>query len=395
MQAARGVRRIWPHRSINLDSPDEQWLCPTALFDGESVLQDMAILMRNGKVADVQEFANIPVNAQTATVDGLVTPGFIDLQVNGGGGVLLNTTPAADGMIAIAAAHRRFGTVGILPTVITDSPDVLVKVAKAALDAKGCRGILGLHIEGPHIAFARRGTHCGDFVRPMDETTIATVRKLTQAGVVVMITLAPEATTTAQISELAALGAVVSLGHSDATAEQTRTALTAGASGFTHLFNAMSPMLGRAPGVTGAAINSDSYVGIICDGIHVDDEMIKLAIRARPKNDTMFLVSDAMPTVGGPDHFSLYGQEIQLFEGRLVNSKGALSGAHVTMAQSVARLVNTLGIDVGIALRMAITIPARVIGRHDLSQIIGRDAADLLILDAKFTLLGTCADLWQ
>ena len=152
---------------------------------------------------------------------------------------------------------------------------------------------------------------------------------------------------------------------------------------------------GPKPRGCGAAINSSAYAGIICDGIHVADEMVGLAIRARPVADRMFLVSDAMPTVGGSDHFDLYGQQIRLVDGRLLNAEGSLAGAHVTMAQSVARLVTVLGVNLTVALRMAVTVPARVIGRPDLAQIIGRDAADLLLLDASLGVVATCADLGQ
>jgi N-acetylglucosamine-6-phosphate deacetylase len=371
----------------------DYWLCPDLLFDSMALLRGMAVGFAGHQATDVRAVSDIPQGLPCYAVQGLVTPGFLDLQVNGGGNVLLNTTPTAGGMVAIAAAHRRFGTVGILPTVITDRAEVLARAAEAAQAAKGSAGILGLHIEGPHIAAVRRGTHAEDLVRPMDEATIAIVRGLRQAGITVMITLAPEAVTLAQIAELAATGAVVSLGHTDATAAETRAAIGAGAKCFTHLFNAMSPMLSRSPGVVGAAINSDAYAGIICDGIHVADEMVGLAIRARQLADTMFLVSDAMPTVGGADHFDLYGQVVRLVDGRLLNAEGSLAGAHVTMAESVARLVNVVGVEAASALRMAVTVPARVIGRPDLAQIAGRDAADLLVLDAGLAVVGTCASL--
>ena len=371
------------------------WLCPNAVFDGQMLVQGMAVGFVDGRAVEVRPAADLPALARTEKVQGIITPGFIDLQVNGGGDILLNTTPTAAGMAAIAAAHRRFGTVGILPTVITDAPPVLAAVAEAALVAKGGIGILGLHIEGPHIAAARRGTHAENLVRPLDNATLAIVRRLRAADIAVMITVAPEAATAAQIAELAAMDAVVSLGHSDATADETRTALAAGVSCFTHLFNAMSPMLNRSPGVVGAAINSSAYAGIICDGIHVADEMVGLAIRARPVADRMFLVSDAMPTVGGSDEFDLYGQKIRLVDGRLLNAEGSLAGAHVTMAQSVARLVQVCGVGLATALRMAVTVPATVIGRPDLAQIAGRDAADLLVLDARLGVAGTCADLGQ
>jgi len=207
----------------------------------------------------------------------------------------------------------------------------------------------------------------------------------------VMITLAPEAVQPGQIAELVGTGAIVSLGHTDSDAAGIRRALAEGANCFTHLYNAMSPMLNRAAGTTGAAINSTAWCGIICDGIHVADEMVALAIRARPVADRMFLVSDAMPTVGGSDSFLLYGQTIRLRNGQLVNEEGSLAGAHVTMADSVQRLVTVLGIDLQTALRMAISTPARVMG-HDLSGIFaGGPAADLLTLSADLTMTGTLA----
>jgi N-acetylglucosamine-6-phosphate deacetylase len=372
-----------------------QWLCPDTVFDGGRLVHGLALGVLGGRIAEVRAVADVPAGAAQRSIKGLITPGFLDLQVNGGGDVLLNTTPTAAGMARIAATHRRFGTVGIFPTVITDAPAVLAAVAEAALEAKGESGILGLHIEGPHIAVARRGTHAENLVRPLDEATIAIVRRLRDAGIVVMITLAPEAATHRQIAVLAEMGAIVSLGHTGATADEARAALGAGAKCFTHLFNAMSPMLSRAPGVVGAAINSSAYAGFICDGIHVADEMVGLAIRARPMADRMFLVSDAMPTVGGSDRFDLYGQEIRLVDGRLLNLEGSLAGAHVTIAQSVARLVNVVGIDLASALRMAVTVPAQLIGRPDLARIVGRDVADLLVLDAGLAVVGRCSDSGQ
>jgi N-acetylglucosamine-6-phosphate deacetylase len=364
-----------------------QWLCPTRLFDGATVQTGLALGLADGTVAKVCPVAELPPGT-ALPVNGLVTPGFLDLQVNGGGGVLLNQTPTPAGIAAIAAAHRRFGTVGIMPTVITDAPDVLASAVAAALAAKDMPGVLGLHIEGPHISVPRRGTHAERFVRPMDATTIGHVEKLRTAGVAVLITLAPEAATTAQIAALAATGAVVSLGHSDATAKVTRVALAAGATCFTHLFNAMSPMLNREPGVVGAAINSGAYAGIICDGIHVADEMVGLAIRARPQADRMFLVSDAMPTVGGPDRFTLYGREVHLEDGQLVNDEGSLAGAHITMAQSLARLVNTVGVDLTTALRMAVTVPSRIVAKPGMAGLHGRSISDLMILDETLRLAG-------
>ncbi len=369
------------------------WLCPDALFDGASLRPGLALGLCEGRITSLTMQKELPASAPRLKIRGTITPGYLDLQVNGGGDVFLNTSPTPDGMAAIAAAHRRFGTVGIMPTLITDAPEVLDRAADAALAARDLPGILGLHIEGPHISLPRRGTHAARFIRPLDDRTIGVVRRLRAVGIPVMITLAPEAVAPGQIAALAATGAVVSLGHSDTTAAATHAALAEGATCFTHLFNAMSPMLNRAPGMTGACINSSAWAGIICDGIHVDDAMVGLALRARPNPDTTFLVSDAMPTVGGSNHFSLYGDEIRLENGRLVNSEGSLAGAHITMAESVARLISHVGISPEAALRMAVTVPARVIGAPQLAAVKGRSLADLLVLDARWRVRGTCASV--
>ena len=371
------------------------WLCPDLLFDGQSLLPDQALAVANGRIQALTCQNDLPASAIRQRIAGTITPGYLDLQVNGGGDVFLNTSPTVEGMAAIAAAHRRFGTVAILPTLITDAPDVLDRAAEAVLAAGDLPGVLGLHIEGPHISLPRRGTHAVRFIRPLDDRTIAVVTRLRRSGIAVMITVAPEAVAPGQIARLAATGAVVSIGHSDTTAGATRAALAEGATCFTHLFNAMSPMLNRSPGVTGACINSTAFAGIICDGIHVADEMVGLALRARLQPDTTFLVSDAMPTVGGSDYFSLYGDEIRLQDGQLVNSEGSLAGAHITMAESVARLITRVGVAPQAALRMAVTIPARVIGADHLARVTGRSLADLLILDDTWSVRATCAALEQ
>ncbi len=362
-----------------------RWITPDAIFDGQTLRLGQSLCLDMGRVVAM---GAVPEGAQVRPVAGLVSPGFVDVQVNGGGGVLFNAHPTPEGIATIVAAHRTFGTGGILPTVITDAPEVAAEAAAAVSRAWGMPGLLGLHIEGPHISTVRRGTHAERFVRPMDGQTLALVRGLRSRDIPVLITLAPEAATVAQIAELAATGAVVSIGHSDATASDVQAALAAGVTCFTHLFNAMSPMQGRAAGVVGAAINSRAYAGIICDGIHVADEMVGLAIRARPVADRMFLVSDAMPTVGGPDRFLLYGRDVHLESGQLVNDEGALAGAHVTMAQSVVRLVGQVGISPEQALRMAVTVPAAVIGRYDLATLVGRQTSDLIVLDDDLAFSG-------
>jgi N-acetylglucosamine-6-phosphate deacetylase len=317
--------------------------------------------------------------------DGTISPGFFDLQVNGGSGVLFNTTPTVQGALTIAQAHRQFGTTAILPTVITDAPEVLDAACDAILESAGQNGIAGIHIEGPHISVARHGTHAIKYIRPLDARTIERVRQLRSHDITTLITLAPEAVRPGQIADLVTTGAVVSLGHSDATAAQTRAALAEGAQLFTHVFNAMSPMQNREPGVTGAAINSDAYCSIICDGIHVSGEMVGLAIRARPTPGRMIIVSDAMSTVGGPDSLELYGDVIHLKQGRLINSSGSLAGAHTTMAKSIGYLVTTLDIPLETALRMAITNPARLMGLSDRFMLLGADVDDCVCLATDFS----------
>jgi N-acetylglucosamine-6-phosphate deacetylase len=363
------------------------WIAPDRLFDGERLIDGMALPITDGRVG-----TPVPRMPGALPVAGIIAAGFIDLQVNGGAGVLLNQQPTVAAMDTIAAAHRRLGTAAIMPTLITDAPDLLDRAAEAALAARGHRGIIGLHIEGPHISVPRRGTHAERFVRPLDARTLDVVRTLRAGGVRVMITVAPEACAPGQIAALTAMGAVVSIGHSDTTAPHVREALAEGVGCFTHLFNAMSPLLHRSPGVVGAALNSHVPAGIICDGIHVADELVGLAIRARPAPDLMFLVSDAMPTVGGPDRFRLYDMDLHLEDGRLVNSEGSLAGAHVTMAESVARLVSTVGIPIETALRMALTIPARVMGVPDLTRVDGRPLDEVVVLDTAGRLTSLLAD---
>ena len=368
------------------------WLCPERLFDGESLRSGMAVSARNGTVQAFSPISDLPADARRLAVPGVLTPGFLDLQVNGGGNALLNNDPSAQAMRVMAAAHRRFGTVAILPTVITDAPEVMARAVEAAVTVAGDPNILGLHIEGPHISLPRRGTHAARFIRPLDDVTIGHVERLRAAGVAVKITLAPEAVQKGQIARLAATGAIVSLGHTDTDSAIVASALAEGARCFTHLYNAMSPMLNRAPGVTGAAINSTAHCGFICDGHHVADAMLALAIRARPIADRMFLVSDAMATVGGSDRFRLYDQEVRLVDGRLVNAEGSLAGAHVTMAESLSRLIRVVGVDPQVALRMAVTVPAGLIGASDMAGLVGRRLEDLLILGPDWMPLSTCSE---
>lgn len=361
------------------------WVSADQVFDGQVLQRDVAVQIEGGRIAAI---APLPKGASATAISGTICPGFIDMQVNGGGGVLLNQTPTPAGISAIAQAHRTLGTTSILPTVITDAPDVLQHAVEAVLTC-ATPGVLGLHIEGPHIAPTKRGTHAAQHVRPFEDATRGAATRLRQAGKTVIITLAPEVVAPEHIAELTALGVIVSLGHTDAKAGDMTAGFDAGARMVTHLYNAMSPMTHRAPGAVGAAIASDAYVGIIADGHHVDDLMIGLALRARPMAGRSFLVSDAMPTVGGADQFDLYGQTIRLDHGRLVNAEGNLAGAHGTMASGVRRLVQNVGLGEEEALQMATTVPAAAIGQPDLAQLQGQRASDVLVLDADLGVSGT------
>lgn len=369
------------------------WIRPDALFDGVNLHHDKCLRIDGTTIVDMATDSD---SQKAQSLPAILTPGLVDLQVNGGGGALFNAQPTPATVKTIAAAHRRLGTTRIMPTIITDTPEILEQSAATMLACQSMPEVIGFHIEGPHISIARRGTHAAKFVRPLDDATQNLVSKLRKAGMAVMITLAPEAATPEQIAGLVRQGAVVSLGHSDATADQTRTALRAGATCFTHLFNAMSPMLNRAPGVVGAAINSDAYCGMICDGLHVADEMLALAIRARPLPDRNFLVSDAMPTVGGPPEFDLYGQTIRLQDGKLVNSEGSLAGAHTTMFNSLARLVRVLNLPLETALRMAITNPGQAIFQAESSRtdaLIGLELSDVLLIENDLSAFRFASDL--
>lgn len=316
----------------------------------------------------------------------VLMPGCSDLQVNGGGGVMTNSQPTPEAFRHIAAAHARLGTRWILPTIITDLPEVTEAAAEAVLALWPDPNILGLHIEGPHIAPARRGTHDVARIRPLDRRTVDLIARLRARDIPVMLTLAPELADRGLMAELREMGTILSAGHSAADAAQTRQALTDGVTCFTHLYNAMPPMTSRAPGIAGAAICSDAHAGLIADGIHVSWEMARIACAARPVARRMFLVSDAMATVGGPDHFELYGQVIRVRDGALVNAEGSFAGAHIDMVTSLANTHRHIGLPLAEAIAMATDVPRAVLGLPPQEIGPGTRLADLICLDGKLTL---------
>lgn len=331
-------------------------------------------------------------DAQTYDLQGhALLPGFIDAQVNGGGGVLFNNAPTVETIRRIGAAHRRFGTTGFLPTLISDDIDVMRAAIAAVREAieQGVPGVLGIHLEGPYLAPSRKGTHdAGKFRVPGDDE-IALATSLDDG--VTLVTLAPEEVGADAIAALVARGAIVAAGHTAGTHAQIRAGLDAGVRGFTHLYNAMSPLQGREPGAVGAALEDrDTWCGLIVDGVHVHPASLRVAIAAKPRGK-VFLVSDAMPPVGAesPD-YELYGETITARDGVVRNAAGALAGSALDMATAVRNCVDLLGLSLDEAARMASTYPAAFLGLDGVrGRIVPGLAADLVLLDHRLHVVAT------
>ncbi|MBV9220177.1 MAG: N-acetylglucosamine-6-phosphate deacetylase [Methylobacteriaceae bacterium] len=339
-----------------------QVLFGARLFDGVRMLDDAALVIDGQRIAAIVPEAKRPDGAPCRDLGGgVLAPGLIDAQVNGGGGVLFNDIPTVEGIRTIAEAHRRDGTTGLLPTVVTDAPDVLdAALAAGCAAVKTVPGVLGIHIEGPFIDSRRAGAHWPAYIRPLTEPDVA--RILAAKAGAMLITVAPAAASPQMIGRLSAGGAVVSIGHSDATDLEAFQAFDGGASGVTHLFNAMSPLGHRAPGVVGAALaRADVICGLIADGYHVAATAVRVALAAKG-SDGIALVSDAMsPVMGGPDEFTLQGRRVQRQRGRLVLDDGTLAGSAITLMDAVRWIVRALGVDLAIALKMATLTPARLL----------------------------------
>jgi N-acetylglucosamine-6-phosphate deacetylase len=321
-----------------------------------------------------------PAQSEIVDLEGsLLVPGFVDLQVNGGGDLLLNDSPDAATMARIADAHLRFGTTSLLPTLISDRLETAAS-AIAALNETEIPGVIGLHLEGPFLSPARKGLHDASVFRPMDEAALALVCSLRRGRTI--LTVAPEVVPPDTISQLTAAGVIVCAGHSAATYEQVRGALDAGLAGFTHLFNAMSPLESRAPGMVGAALEDQgAWCGVIVDNHHVHPAALKIAIAAKPKG-SIILVTDAMPPVGGvSDSFVFGGERITCRDGQCANDR-TLAGSCLDMATAVRNTVRHLGVDLAEACRMASLYPARALGLdHQIGQIAPGFRADLVALN--------------
>ncbi len=332
------------------------------LFDGEGFLDDCALIVEGEAIVGITPHAERPRGGTSRDLGGgILAPGFIDWQVNGGGGALFNESPTVAGIRAIVEAHRKFGTTAMLPTVITDAPETLAAALEAAKAAsRELPGALGIHVEGPFIDPRRKGAHPPEWIRPMRESDAASL--IAARSGVMVVTLAPASVSNERIAQLAKSGIVVSLGHSDATTEEAREVFDAGATAVTHLFNAMSQLGHRAPGLVGAALTDPRVIcGFIADGYHVHEAAARVAIKTTGVSG-IALVSDAMPpAAGGPKIYELNGRRVTQEGLKLTLDDGTLAGAAITMLDAIRYVHQTLGLDLVDALTMATATPARLL----------------------------------
>ena len=361
------------------------------LFDGERMIDDRALLVEDGVIAALTPLAERPLGAESFDLGGgVLAPGLIDWQVNGGGGVLFNETPTVAGIRAIVEAHRTDGTTSLLPTLITDTPQKLEAGLAAAAEARlNVPGALGIHVEGPFIDVRRKGAHPAEFIRAM--TPDDADRLIAAKAGVMVVTLAPAAVSNDLIARLAQAGILVSIGHAEASAEEAQAAFKAGARAVTHLYNAMSQLGHRQPGLVGAALaDPDVICGFIADGHHVHETAARAAFNARGA-DGIALISDAMPpAAGGPKMFRLEGRRVTQVGTRLTLDDGTLAGAAITLMDAVRYATGVLGIDLADALKMATLTPARLLRLDDeIGRLRPGCRADLVHLADDLSVRGT------
>jgi N-acetylglucosamine-6-phosphate deacetylase len=363
----------------------------------EGFVDDRAVLLAGGRIVDIVAPDHPRVRDAVHRTDlggDLLLPGFIDSQVNGGGGLLFNDTPDVATIAAIGRAHRRYGTTSFLPTLISDDLDKVraaIAAVESAIDAK-TPGVEGIHIEGPFISELRKGAHDAAHIRGLEPEHVGLLSSLRHGRT--LVTLAPERASLQAIQRLRAAGVVVSAGHTNATHAVVSEALAHGLRGFTHLFNAMSPLQSREPGVVGAALaDEDSWCAIIVDGWHVHPVTLRVALAAK-RHDRFMLVTDAMPSVGTDmASFQLQGRRIAVVDGRCVDEQGTLSGSALDMASAVRNAVALLGLPLESAVRMASTYPAEFLGLGgELGRIAPGYRANLALLDAELQVRDTWID---
>ncbi|WP_395391397.1 N-acetylglucosamine-6-phosphate deacetylase [Novosphingobium sp. BL-8A] len=350
---------------------------PTGLRDG------LCVIVEDGRIAGIG--SDVPTSAEVVDLGGgTLVPGFIDTQVNGGGGRLFNDDPSVETIRVIAETHRRFGTTGLLPTIISDDLSVVEAAIRATDEAieAGVPGVLGLHIEGPFLDPARRGIHDGAKLRRLEDGFLELLASARHGRT--LVTLSPESATPDQVAWLTRQGVIVAAGHSDAPYETVRAMIDAGITGFTHLFNAMSQLANRAPGMVGAALEDDAtYAGLIVDGHHLHPATVRVALRAKGPQRLM-LVTDAMPSVGTDDpEFVLHGRRIRRVGDKLLGEDDVIAGSTLTMDAALRQVLAQTGIPLADALTMASATPARFLGLQDQTGAIAPGLrADLVLLDS-------------
>ncbi len=359
---------------------------------GGQWIERQAVVIDEDRIAAIVAESDVPAGAERVDLaGGTLVPGFIDTQVNGGGDVLFNDNPSVAGIAAIGAAHRRFGTTGFLPTLISDDLEVMAAAVEAvdAAIGEGVSGVLGIHLEGPFLNPERKGIHSAEKIRALSPDAMAVLTRPGRGKR--MVTIAPETVAPEDIRQLTDAGIIVSAGHTQADCATVMTALDHGLRGFTHLFNAMSPLTSREPGTVGAALYDDkSWCGIIVDGFHVDPLVLRLALRAAPLRRFM-LVTDAMPSVGGTKEFTLNGERIQARDGKCVSASGTIAGSDLDMATALRNCVELLGLSLADASMLASTNPAAFLGLEgELGTIAPGHRADLVLLDEQMRVV----DCW-
>ena len=374
----------------NSGSPDFLTIAAPQVFDGAAMRGPGSVRISNGRIEEIS-FGKLDASTSIRLpADAVLAPGFIDIQVNGGGGVLLNDQPTEAGVRRIIGTHRKSGTTGCLPTLITDRSEVIEQLAAVAQACLMVPGVLGFHLEGPALNRSRKGIHPESEIRTPDRRDLAAIKSFGVCGRSI-VTLAPECVPAFMIDELIGAGLRISAGHSEATAAEVDDAASLGLSGVTHLFNAMSQLTAREPGLVGAALSNDRlFAGIICDGVHVNRTSIRVAFRCKGR-DRLMLITDAMPLVGTSEQrFMLHGRQITLRENRLTGPDGTLAGAHLTMIDAVRNAVALFDIPLVDALIMASRTPAVFLGlESELGMIAPGYRADLVAFNANFEVVDT------
>lgn len=366
------------------------------IFTGETLLESHAVILENGLVRDVILNEEVPSNiTHTFNLKGnCLVPGFVDLQVNGGGGIMFNSAPTVDTIRKMSIAHQKYGTTGFMPTLITDSYDAMQRAIQAVNNAieQNIPGVLGIHLEGPFLSEEKKGAHDASKFCAIDEKGFSIVTSLQNGKTI--ITIAPELTEPQMITRLAEQGIVICAGHSNADYNETIRAIDSGLTGFTHLYNAMTPLQSREPGMVGAAIGSDeTWFGIIADGFHMHPCAFKVAVRAK-KQGGAILVTDAMATVGSDkDYFVLDGEKIYAINGRCENAAGSLAGSDLNMNDAVKNSTKFADISWQEAVRMASLYPAKALGiDHEIGRIEPGYKANFVSLNQDLDVMHTWID---